>query len=417
MGIQPLDEIAKTSIKILLNEPFYGHFMMGIPKELSAEVDTAAVALMNRQMVKLMVNPKFWEGLSTAHRYGLIKHEILHVVLKHLLTHKKFSNKTLFNIAADLVVNQYIKPEQLPKGAITLGRFAYLKTMFGITLEPNQDVGYYYRHLKQVMNMQPKIPYEALINRDKEDGSIFLSDLLSNEHQELKRHQFWKDVDSITPGEQKVIEHQINNVLKQTVNRVNQKHKNYGNLPGGLKEMLDRLMLDMKPQFNWRRMLRLFATSSNSTYLKNTIRRPSKRYGTTPGLKVKRRNRLLLAVDTSGSVKREELAAFFGEIYFIWRQGAEVYVVECDTKIHKQYKYRGNPPDHIKGRGGTSFNAPIKFANEEYLPDALIYFTDGHAPAPVLSARCPILWVISAEGLNEAEGSWNSLPGKKIKMG
>jgi len=82
-------------------------------------------------------------------------------------------------------------------------------------------------------------------------------------------------------------------------------------LPSGLKELLDAILKDMAPKFNWRRILRLFAASSNSTYLKNTIRRPSKRYGTTPGIKVKRQQKLLLAIDTSGSVQKEEFLEFF----------------------------------------------------------------------------------------------------------
>ncbi len=423
MQLKPLDEIAKTSIQILLNEPFYGHFMMGMPKELTDKVDTAAVTLMNRQMVKLVVNPRFWEELNEKHRYGLIKHEVLHVVLKHLLAYKNFSNKNLFNIAADLVVNQYIEPEQLPDGGLTLERFAYLKPMYGIELERDKDVGYYYQQLKKVLGMQPKMPLSAIMDMmgnsgDKDgDGPIILTDLFLEENSELKRHQFWDEIEQLSPGEQKVIEHQINNVIKQTVNRVKQKSSNYGNLPAGLKEMLDFILEDMQAKFNWRRILRLFAASSNSTFLKNTIRRSSKRYGTTPGIKVKRHNRLLLAIDTSGSIRKTELEEFFSEIYFIWRQGAEIYIVECDTHIHKQYRYRGILPTHIQGGGGTSFNEPIKFANEEYRPDALIYFTDGFAAVPVVPARYPVLWVISSQGLKEGDGIWNELPGKKIKMG
>jgi len=55
-----IDSISKTSIKLLLTEPFYGHFMMGLPKEISEQTKTAAVALMNKQSIKLIVNQDFW---------------------------------------------------------------------------------------------------------------------------------------------------------------------------------------------------------------------------------------------------------------------------------------------------------------------------------------------------------------------
>lgn len=428
--MRPLDEIAKTSIKILLKEPFYGHFMLGMPKEVSDKVGTAAVTLLHKQLVKLMVNPFFWASLGTEHRYGLIKHEVLHIVLKHLLVFKNYSNKNLFNIAADIVVNQYIKASQLPEGGITLQRFWHLQPMYGITLEANKDVGYYYNQLKKAMGQDPKMSFETCCGVDGQGGQcpppqdpngydtspIDLSKLLSEENQELERHKFWNEIEKLSPGELKVLEHQVNNIIKETVNRVQHKYKNHGNLPAGLKEMLDQILEEMKPRFNWRRILRLFAASSNSSYLKNTIRRPSKRYGTTPGIKVKRRHRLLLAIDTSGSVQQQELAEFFGEIYHIWRQGAEIFIVECDTHIHSKYPYKGTAPTHIKGRGGTDFTAPIQFANEEYHPDAILYFTDGYAPPPAVQTRYPIMWIMSSNGLKAGEGSWDDLPGKKVKM-
>ncbi len=161
-------------------------------------------------------------------------------------------------------------------------------------------------------------------------------------------------------------------------------------------------------------MLRIFTASSSRTRLRNTIRRPSKRYGTTPGIKIQAKQKILVAVDTSGSVNQNELKEFFGELYYIWKQGAEIYVVECDTIIHNHYLYKGTPPEVVSGRGGTNFDAPIVFANEEYMPDAIVYFTDGYAPAPTVVSRRPILWMVTHQGIDYE--SWDFLPGRKVKM-
>ncbi|MEZ4685622.1 MAG: hypothetical protein R3B47_06025 [Bacteroidia bacterium] len=75
------------------------------------------------------------------HRYGLIKHELLHIVFKHLTLRSKFPLKMLFNIAADIVVNQYIERDQLPESPVLFQDF----TALGI--EPGKDVGYYYEKL------------------------------------------------------------------------------------------------------------------------------------------------------------------------------------------------------------------------------------------------------------------------------
>ena len=238
-------------------------------------------------------------------------------------------------------MNQYILPKQLPEGAITLQRFWHLQSMYGITLLPNKDVGYYYQELKKIMDQPPKQSFQDTIDTHQQPADpsgyntepIDLNRLLEEQHQELERHKLWREMEALSPGEHKVMEHQMNNIIRQTVNRVKHKYKNYGNLPAGLKELLDKILADMKPQFNWKRVLRLFAATSNSTYIKNTIRRPSRRYGTTPGIKVKRQHKLLLAIDTSGSVQQQELLEFFSEIHQLWRQRAEIFIIECDTQI------------------------------------------------------------------------------------
>ena len=416
-----IDSISKTSIKLLLAEPFYGHFMMGLPKEISTQTETAAVALMNRQNIKLIVNADFWSKLSEEHRYGLIKHEMLHIVLKHLFIMKNYPNKTLFNIAADLVVNQYIAKAQLPTGGIVLDNFAYLQPMYGITLERDKDVGYYYRQLDKTMKQKPRMTFADAVDDlgPSEKGGhaqLRIKELLDGENEALQRHKFWEEFEKMTEGERKIAEYQANRIIKQTAERVKHKYRNYGNLPAGLAEKLAEILKDMEPKFNWRRVLRLFATSSNSSYIKNTIRRPSRRYGTVPGIKIKRRNRLLVAIDTSGSIQQEELLEFFSEIYFIWRQGAEIQIVECDTHIHKTYNYKGTPPVEVHGRGGTSFEAPMIYGNQEYRPDALIYFTDGYASVPKNLPRFPVLWIISSNGIKTEDKIWDELPGKKLKI-
>ncbi|MGB0929451.1 MAG: VWA-like domain-containing protein [Chitinophagales bacterium] len=443
---QILDQVSKTTIQLLLKEPFYGHFFTGILREVTERVPTAAVGMVNSQMVKLYINEDFWTKKLTTKdfRYGVLKHEILHIVLKHILMVKDFSNRQLFNIAADIVVNQYIERKQLIEGVVLLELFVDLK------MEPYKDVRYYYNILSKVWQNylqktnssttvdkagnrcqgvnQSSSPSKHTTNNKKHTqtpkhsntqtqsltpSEQVLREFMTEENDCLGQHDLWWDeIGKMTAAERKILEGYINDVLKNAVHRT----KDRSALPAGLKQYIDLTLKSLEPQVNWRRVLRIFSANSSRTYLKNTIRRPSKRYGTTPGIKVKNRQKLLVAIDTSGSVNNEELKVFFGELYHIWRQGAEIFVVECDAAIHNKYFYRGTPPDHISGRGGTDFNAPIEYANTEYRPDAIVYFTDGYAPVPHIKNRNPILWMITSEGLKEGEGAWNGLPGRKVKM-
>lgn len=414
-----LEDVTKTSIELILKEPFYGHFFTGLIKEVSDRVDTASVRLQSLNNVKLQVNSDFWLSLNNPQRYGLIKHEILHVVLKHLTRLKDFEHHLLFNIAADLVVNQYITKEQLLEDDLVLERFWWIEEQYNIKLKKNQDVGYYYNILKRFLNFS-KMQEVVLVptSCNGMPSPISLKELFDPNSQANQRHFFWKEFASLSAAEQKVLEISIHEILKQTGQRLKAKghHQWIGNMPAGLSEYLEELFKSFEPNVNWKRVLKLFATSSSKTYLKNTIRRPSKRYGTTPGIKVKRKHKLLIAIDTSGSVSMDDLKLFFGEIYHIWRQGAEIHVVECDTHIHKKYQYKGIPPKTICGRGGTSFEAPLKYANQELRPDAIVYFTDGFANPPATISRSPVLWLISHNGIEEASDIWKSLKGRKVKM-
>jgi predicted metal-dependent peptidase len=245
------------------------------------------------------------------------------------------------------------------------------------------------------------------------DAQRKLLELMNQEnHKQLNQHNLWDDIQKLSSAERKILDAAINESIMQSVARM--KDRRYGNLPAGLQQYLDLLAESLKPNVNWRRILRIFAASSSRTQIKNTIRRPSKRYGTTPGIKIQRKQKILIAVDTSGSVDNEELKEFFGEIYHIWKQGAEIYVVECDTTIHNNYFYKGKAPEVISGRGGTDFNAPLSYANDIYNPDAVIYFTDGYAATPHVICRKPVLWFITSAGIGE--DSWDFLPGRKVKM-
>ncbi len=386
-------------------EPFYGHFFTGLIKRVSPETETLAVGY-NRGLVNLYIGPKFWnEQLNNnLYKLGGIKHEILHIVFKHILRYKGFSHKTIFNIAADLVVNQYIKPNQLIDGAVMMDKFPELN------LQEHQHVNYYYNILLELHN---KCTSPDCSEEDKNSKSWqSLKSFLDEDDMNQRRHVMWKKIDDLTSAEKDILESSINQGLGNSLQRLKPQH--YGNLPAGLKQYLEEFQLSQIPVVNWRRMLRMFANSSSKTHIKNTLRRPSKRYGTNPGIKVKKKQKILIAIDTSGSIGMDEVREFFNEIYHIWKQGVEVMVVECDTVIGNTYAYVGKTPQSTTGGGGTAFEAPIHWANQTYHPDALIYFTDGYGGNPVVKSRCPILWLLSKNGATVE--ALSEFQGRKVCM-
>jgi predicted metal-dependent peptidase len=398
-----LEEVTRTSIELLMREPFYSHFFSALNKEVvsaDSSLNTLAVGMRERSHT-LFINPSFWDKILTQkpHRYGVIKHEILHIVLKHTLEKATNQNLHLMNIAMDIVVNQYIDKTQLPDLCVFLEDFPELR------LEQDQSWRYYYNKL---VHLAQNIAGEYKDSLSAKN----LQSIRPNSHG-LERHSYWVDLHDQDEIERSLLDAQIDNLIN--IAHAKTSAKSYGTLAAGIRAHLDSILFKPKPLVDWRRVIRLFSESSSKTKVHNTLKRPSKRFGTVPGIKVSRIRKLLIAIDTSGSITKEETATFFNEVYHIWKQGTEIEVIECDAKIHRAYAFKGKPPEFILGRGGTDFNPPIRHGNT-VRPDGLIYFTDGYAPPPTANGRMPILWVISYNGISKDSAEFKKLPGRKAKL-
>ncbi|MBX2876710.1 MAG: hypothetical protein KTR30_31630 [Saprospiraceae bacterium] len=393
--------ISETLIQIILTEPFFGHLAGTLLRESRDDIPETALLLYADGKIALGINPEFWSqsSLSMPQQIGAIKHELLHLVLLHPFRKDEFPDAKLFGIATDLVVNQYLSPEQLRTTQISLDQF------LDQPWEANRGVAYYYR---QLLALQAQT-----IPSTKADQEL-LAQWQQADHAALGGHQHWvESLESLTPEQQEAIgsiwQHRLRKLLQQAAG------SSFYRLSEPLRALIDRRLKGRKTDLDWRRVLRMFASNSRKMVLKDTIRRPSKRYGTVPGIKIKRRQKLMIALDTSGSLQVDLLGDFFREIYQLWRCGAELSIVECDDQIRKQYPYHGQVVTEVAGRGGTLFDEPIRLANESRM-DGLIYLTDGFGPVPKVQPRLPMLWMVSKNGLRTDTRAWQLLPGKAVKM-
>ena len=135
MGVE--DEVSRCVVQLLLKEPYFGHLLGSVSREISKTVPTAAVGLRGVRPV-LIVNEEFFMNSlkKSPERVAVIKHEALHLLFKHLLRlDRKKHDSLTFNLAADIVVNQFVKaPWKLPDSAITLESFPDLD------LKPDQSL-------------------------------------------------------------------------------------------------------------------------------------------------------------------------------------------------------------------------------------------------------------------------------------
>ena len=385
--VKTADQLAKASKTLILEEPFYGLFLVGLNKTFRKDIPTAGVSK-HGIGVQLAVNPDFFDNLSLEHRVGLVKHEILHISFGHLIMRDMYSDKKLFNIAADLEINQYIDSSYLPEGGITMDSFPELK------LPAKAGTKVYYDLLSEAKDDGTSPSLDSMLN-DTEGDSPY------------DAHPTWDEFDELSEADKKLIEKQVEHQLKEVAE---QTEKRQGNIPGELGEIISRLRHVEPAKFDWKAYLRRFVGNSSVVYTKKLRRKYNKRYIANPGLKIKFKNHILVGVDTSGSVSSGELVEFMNEINHMHKTGHKITVAQCDTRLNSVEDFNPKKDWNIKGRGGTSFQPVVDHYNEYGRYTALIYLTDGEAYNP---DNCPknTLWVLSSRSQMNDE-----LPGKVIKL-
>jgi predicted metal-dependent peptidase len=390
------EQLSRISKTLIFSEPFYGIFLIGLNKQFSKRLPTAGVS-QNGIGMQLMINPEFFLNLSEKHQQGLMKHELLHIAFGHLLSRSRYSNHKLFNIAADIEINQYIHEDMLPDGGLTLDTFKELN------LPKKAGTDTYYKLL------QNDCDGEGHGNGNCQT----LKDMLGNGNggkpgDENDIHGTWKEIENLPEAEKKLVQKQYQHQMKETAKTIMKKH---GHVPGELSEIIERLFNVAPPKFNWKAYLRRFIGNATKIYTKKLRRKDNKRYSANPGLKIKFKNHICVGVDTSGSVSTNELKEFMNELHHMHKTGHKITVVQCDTEIVDISDYNPKKNWDIKGRGGTSFQPVIDHYNEprnNYT--ALIYLTDGEAYVP---DDCPknALWVHSSVSEINTE-----LPGYRIQL-
>lgn len=371
-----MDTVFKTIKNLIIKEPFYGLFVMGLNKRFDSNIDTAAVAIDGINPV-LLINRDFWYGLNEEERESIIKHECGHILLQHLTNNWKYlrdENHKLLNISMDCEVNSYISGLQKDP-------WCYPRR-FG--LEDAKGTLYYYEQLSQDSN--------------KGDGSNEEKPQLCDDHSK------WED-GNVSDAQRQLIQQQIDAHTKNTAEQV---QKSCDSIPGQFKEYIDSLF-KVKPRiFDWKKYFRRFLGSIIDVELKKTRKKESIRFPDCAGIKHKRKSQILVVVDTSGSISTNDLCDFFSEIHHIYKAGAVIDIIENDTRIQRMYRYSGKWDMQASGRGGTILQPSVDYYNahrRDY--GSCVFFTDGYCD---VDFKIPgdNMWIISSGG------SRQKYPGRTI---
>lgn len=367
-------QLIKACKELLIQQPFYGLFMLNLRKEIvdnDHSVKTAAVGP-NGVNFTLYVNKTFWEGLTDNEQIAVLTHKVMHICFFHLTDEFKADNPYNMNIAEDVSINQLITG--LPGGCVTLQS---LSKILGKKLEPNRGSWYYYREIEDFAKKHP----------DKCMLGVGVGDF-----KQIDDHTMWPS--DISEAERKLYENQVKSKLKETEAFIN---KQAGHIPGELKEILEKIK-NNPPVFNWRNYLRRVVGDSISSDLQLTRMRPSKRLPDARGTRLKRKPNICVVIDTSGSINMNNFSDFMSEINHIYKTGVEITIVECDTKITKICKFDKKSKFEFVGRGGTDMTDAISYYKEHKEFSSCVIFTDGYLSKFTFSTYKNLIWIITSDG-------------------
>lgn len=358
---------------------------------------------------------KFLATLTDAQINGLVMHENGHVFFRHVTHHKRIFNedRQLANIAADFVVNDMIVMLQeplieLPPGAMWNTQFRNWSVI--------QVYDFLKKRKKELDRQKPQDDGEECDNPTNPGGEGDDEGKGSQGGETLTKPNGETDIDKLLRNlkDAKTLdEHDIEAGGKMDEKKiaegVDKALREGGLLAGILGGNRSRQIEDLlEPKVDWREAFREFVLAqcvgkdeysyrkfnarqmANDMYLPSTI---SETVG-----------EITVAIDTSGSIGGEELAAFAAELVSIAESVTpdKIRVLWWDTKVHGEQIFTGNYNglEHMlkpMGGGGTRVSSVSEYlVSKNVQTECVVVFTDGYVESNIeWNHQAPLLWLVT----------------------
>jgi len=376
---------------------------------------------------KIQYNMVPHEALSTSELEGLLIHEIQHIVRLH--HERSLEDHQLFNIAADMLINDDVKHMKingrdlsLPEGGVYLEMATKPTQRPGMPkIEPykgekvTEPLYLWLMDVRQQFQdaMQDMLKNSPQSGQGQGGGQPQKCDSCGGDGKEKDEQGNGTgqpcpdcggsgqqpgpgqggqqgtgndlfdalfgskiDVHEVMSASDELSEAAIKEIIESA------KMRGWGNVSGDAVQRLEELL---KPaQIPWRQLLRRAISPLIHDYgphYESTWGRRNRRNLPLPGLR-RLSNKLVIGIDTSGSIGNDEIGQFFAEIEKICRDFSQLVIVQWDTdikQVNDNYKRGGWKQIKVKGRGGTDvqciFNWMIENGYKKY---SLVNFTDGY---------------------------------------
>jgi predicted metal-dependent peptidase len=309
------------------------------------------------------------EQLNDPQLRFLVLHENYHKLFRHIETwqHLYKIDPRRANIACDYVVNIKIADDH-PDGWAVMPEGGYCDPKYR-----GWDVGAVFWDMPNDGGDQPDGPGTGFDDHDWE-GAEQLSD--------EEKHELARDIDEAV--------------------------RQGALLAGKMGKSVGRSIEDLlKPQVDWREVLREFITSTCAGSDYSTWRRPNRRYISAgyymPSGISERVEELVIAIDTSGSIQQRQLTMFLSEVKSVCEtvRPQRVRLLYWDTQVSGDETYTTEKLDTLvkstkpSGGGGTDIDCVPAYLTEHKInAQAAIVLTDGYLGGSWGKWSMPVLWCI-----------------------
>lgn len=381
--------------RILSTHGFFGLLLMHAKYSFDYHENTFAT-----DGTTIYVDPKFLDKIDDEFLDFVLMHEILHMALSHIPRAGDRDNKR-WNIACDTVVNSNIFLES-----------PNLKCRFKDTsyyLTPNGEEGYKYT-AEEVYNMLKSHKPKPKKENNKGTPSIPKPDGENDGGKIIDDHSKWKK--ALEDGEDSKIE-EIHKWQERLFSAAKAATSYGGGGIGTQSLMAERIIKEfLRPKIDWRKELRNAIESI--VVVDYTFLPPDRRLNDYdfffPSFDEKNQDKpqkLLFAIDTSGSISEDMLTKAYSEVKGAIEQFdgyIDGYICFFDARMSEVKEF--NTTDDLKkipplGGGGTDVTVVFDYLEKNRNDfKTLIVLTDGYTPYPKEEPKgLYVIWVISNNNL------------------
>ena len=401
-------KLAAARTRLILEKPFLGALVMHLPLKASDPKWCETTATDARAFY---YNPAYIARLTLEQTQFVLAHEAMHCALSHF-NRRGHRLKHRWDVACDYAVNMILDEERMQAPDESLMNAAYR----GLTAEEiypllhedppekTQDMHLFDNDSSDGEEGQPQDqsnpnPSEEK-NDERQDGQGGEPES-STQPQEADGGEGQADTEAQKSPPPPPDPDTLDEQWKSRLAAAAQAARQAGKLSQSMLRLVDDLL---SPQLPWRALLaRYMMNAARDDY---SFQRTSRREGEAMMPRLYSQNvKVVVALDTSGSVTREELQAFLSEIDALKAQvRADVTLHACDDKLdaagpwHYAMWEAMTLPAGLSGGGGTDFRPVFEWIERDRIAaDLVVYFTDAQGRFPEREPGCPTVWLVKGK--------------------